>query len=79
MRRGGLIKWLEQHLALSALGACNFVQAIVWTTVQNITYMFPIMLVYLFIGSLFEGTLMDSLWLFVGLSLLFIIVMYFVG
>lgn len=79
MRRGGLIKWLEQHLALSAQGACNFVQAIVWTAVQNITYMFPIMLVYLFIGSLFEGTLMDSLWLFVGLSLLFIIVMYFVA
>lgn len=70
---------MERRLALSTRGAYNFVQAIVWTAVQNLTFMFPIALVYLFIGSLFEGTLKSQFWYFLGLSILFIIMMYFVA
>lgn len=79
MRRGKMIKWMEEHLALSTQGAYNFVQAIIWTAVQNLTFMFPIILVYLFIDSLFEGTLMTQLWHYLTLGTLFIIVMYLVA
>lgn len=78
-RQKSLIHWLQDKLAVSEYGAKGFLRGMLWTALQNITLMLPVMLVYLMIEWLFTDQLMERLWLFIGLGLLSLIVMYIVA
>lgn len=69
---------IANALAMSRKGAYNFVVAVAWTMVQNITLMFPMMLVFLTIEAIFAGTLTLYLWHFVLLGVAMIAIMYWV-
>lgn len=73
-----LIDRIGRRLALSEEGVRHFLGAVGWTALQNITIMFPVMLVYLFVTALFGGTLAERLGLFAGLGILFLLVMWIV-
>lgn len=66
-------------MALSNRGAKNFLKACLWTGLQNISFMLPIMLVYLFVESLFGGDTALSLWEVVGGSIVSLLVMYLIA
>ena len=63
-------------MALSPRGAHNFLSACLWTGVQNLSFMLPVMLVYLLMMELFGESRDLTLWALVGIALLSIIGMY---
>ena len=58
-RKGGrtVIKKLQHKYALSERGAKDLVTGVAACTLQNITFMLPVSLLYLFVGDLLSGTL----------------------
>ncbi len=58
-RKGGrtVIKKLQHKYALSEIGAKDLVTGVAACTLQNITFMLPVSLLYLFVGDLLSGTL----------------------
>lgn len=78
MKHLNLINWMERKMALSPRGAHNFLSACLWTGVQNLSFMLPVMLVYLLMMELFGESRDLTLWALVGMALLSIIGMYLI-
>lgn len=79
MKSMNLISRMEHRMALSNQGAKNFVSACLWTGLQNLSYILPVMLVYLLIDGLFGGDTSLSLWGLVGISVVALICMYLIS
>ena len=50
-----MIEKLQHRYALSERGAKDLVQGVIACTVQNIAFMFPVSLLYFFVGDLLDG------------------------
>lgn len=77
-RTKGLINKIQKWLAVSEQGAHSFLKAVGWTALQNMTAVFPMMLVYLMIQIVMKSTGIATEHIFwvASLVLLFIILMY---
>ena len=73
-----IINWMERKMALSNQGAKNFIFACLWTGVQNISFVLPVMLVYLLVEGLFGEETTLSLWRLVWMSVASLLCMYLV-
>lgn len=77
----GIIGKIQRWLAVSDLGARNFLKAVGWSALQNLTNLFPMILVYLLIQLLMKsvGISTDKILMVGALVLGFLIVMYWVA
>lgn len=74
----GLIGKIQRKLAVSELGAHNFLKAVGWSAIQNLTNIFPIMLVF-FMIQLFmsSSTITNKNIIIISLlAVVFIMIMY---
>lgn len=73
----GLLGKVQRRLAVSEQGARNFLKAVGWTVLQNLTNIFPVMLVYFLILQLADVSTIggSTVYTVFGLALLFILVM----
>ena len=55
-----MIEKLQHRYALSERGAKDLVQGVIACTVQNIAFMFPVSLLYFFVGDLLDGGIHGS-------------------
>lgn len=77
-----MLKYIQNRFAMSEQGAKDFIRGVVWTTLQNFSFMLPVMLVYLFLQHFLspylqgQGIVTTSVWWYIGFSLLAIIIIY---
>lgn len=66
--KGGteMIEKLMHKYALSRQGAKDLIKGVVACTLQNISFMFPVTLLYLFVKALLNGNVRNNTTFFVG-------------
>ena len=61
-----MIEKLMHKYALSRQGAKDLIKGVVACTLQNISFMFPVTLLYLFVKALLNGNVRNNTTFFVG-------------
>lgn len=80
-----MIKFIQKRFSMSAQGAKDFIKGTLWTTLQNLSFMLPVLLVYLFLQNTLSACLEGncgqplSLWIYMGFSILSIIIIYVIA
>lgn len=80
-----MLKYIQKRFAMSEQGAKDFLKGTLWTTLQNFSFMLPVILVYLFLqhitAAYMSGQTAPSipLWYYVAFSLLSVAVIYVVA
>ena len=59
-----MIKWLEKRYALSQQGAKDLVKGCLACVLQNLSFMFPVGLLYRLVADLMNGGIPDERWSF---------------
>ena len=80
-----MIKFFQNRYVMSEDGAKNLFSAIIWSTVMNISFMLPLILSFMFFGKYLDimlngSKVVETEWfLYLGLSAVFFVIMYFVA
>lgn len=80
-----MIKFFQNRYVMSEDGAKNLFSAIIWSTVMNISFMLPLILSFMFFGKYLDimlngSKVVETEWfLYLGLSVVFFVIMYFVA
>ena len=77
-RKGGveMIEKLMHKYALSRQGAKDLIKGVVACTLQNISFMFPVTLLYLFVKALLNGNVRNNTPFFVGGAIICLFVIF---
>ena len=71
-----MIEKLQKKYALSRQGAKDLIKGIVACTLQNISFMLPVTLLYLFVKGLLNGNVKSNILLFVGGAIICLLVVF---
>lgn len=71
-----MIEKLMHRYALSRRGAKDLIKGIVACTLQNISFMFPVTLLYLFVKALLNGNVRNNTTFFVGGAIICLFVIF---
>lgn len=80
-----MLKYIQKRFAMSEQGARDFIKGVVWTTLQNISFMLPVMLVYLFLQNFLSPYLngqeaaTTSIWPYIVFSVVAIAIIYVIA
>ncbi len=75
-KQRNMLKYIQNRFAMSEQGARDFMKGVLWTTLQNFSFMLPVMLVYLFLQHFLSPYLNGheaatiSIWWYIVFSLL---------
>ena len=71
-----MIEKLMHKYALSRQGAKDLIKGVVACTLQNISFMFPVTLLYLFVKALLNGNVRNNMTFFVGGAIICLLVVF---
>lgn len=71
-----MIEKLMHKYALSRQGAKDLIKGVVACTLQNISFMFPVTLLYLFVKALLNGNVRNNTTFFVGGAIICLLVIF---
>lgn len=71
-----MIEKLMHKYALSRQGAKDLIKGVVACTLQNISFMFPVTLLYLFVKALLNGNVRNNTPFFVGGAIICLFVIF---
>lgn len=81
-----MLKYIQKRFAMSEQGARDFIKGVVWTTLQNISFMLPVMLVYFFLQNFLspylngqEEAAVTSIWPYIVFSVIAIAIIYVIA
>lgn len=80
-----MLEYIQKRFAMSEQGARDFIKGVVWTTLQNISFMLPVMLVYLFLQNFLSPYLngqeaaTTSIWPYIVFSVVAIAIIYVIA
>ncbi len=77
-----MLKYIQKRFAMSEQGARDFIKGVLWTTLQNLSFMLPVILVYLFLQHFLSPYLngrevvTTSIWEYIAFSIMAIGIIY---
>ncbi|WP_076930739.1 ABC transporter ATP-binding protein [Proteiniphilum saccharofermentans] len=77
-----MLKYIQKRFAMSEQGARDFIKGVLWTTLQNFSFMLPVILVYLFLQHFLSPYLYGkevvttSIWEYIVFSIMAIGIIY---
>lgn len=77
-----MLKYIQKRFAMSEQGARDFIKGVVWTTLQNFSFMLPVILVYLFLQHFLspylngQEVVTTSIWEYIAFSIMAIGIIY---
>ncbi|SFK48806.1 ATP-binding cassette, subfamily B [Porphyromonadaceae bacterium KH3CP3RA] len=77
-----MLKYIQKRFAMSEQGARDFIKGVLWTTLQNFSFMLPVILVYLFLQHFLSPYLngrevvTTSVWEYIVFSIMAIGIIY---
>jgi len=77
-----MLKYIQKRFAMSEQGARDFIKGVVWTTLQNFSFMLSVILVYLFLQHFLSPYLngrevvTTSIWEYIAFSIMAIGIIY---
>ncbi len=80
-----MLTYIQKRFAMSEQGAKDFMKGVWWTTLQNFSFMLPVILVYLFLHHFLASYLSwkepaaSSLWWYIAFSIAGIAIIYVVA
>lgn len=80
-----MLTYIQKRFAMSEQGAKDFLKGTLWTTLQNFSFMLPVMLVYLFLQQLFAnypesgGPENLPVWYYIAFSVLSMVIIYVIA
>ncbi|WP_298647058.1 ABC transporter ATP-binding protein [uncultured Proteiniphilum sp.] len=80
-----MLKYIQKRFAMSEQGAKDFIKGALWTTLQNFSFMLPVILVYLFLEHILapylngQEAVISSLWPYIVFSILSVATVYVIA
>ncbi len=77
-----MLKYIQKRFAMSEQGARDFIKGVLWTTLQNLSFMLPVILVYLFLQHFLspylngQEVVTTSIWEYIAFSIMAIGIIY---
>jgi len=77
-----MLKYIQKRFAMSEQGTRDFIKGVLWTTLQNLSFMLPVILVYLFLQHFLspylngQEVVTTSIWEYIAFSIMAIGIIY---
>lgn len=73
-----VLEKLQHKFALSRQGAKDLIKGVFWCTLQNIAFMFPVGILYIFVNDMLQNTLQQHWLVYIGLIILSLVLIFII-